>query len=733
MIIVTDFNGNSEIVNKFNNFEMCEELNGSFTITFTSYRHVDNPGHDLIMEEGLVEYDGYKFRIKQLRKQTNSIQVSGISTYYDNADIYKYDIYGGTRTLSEFMTYILTDTGWTWSSEGVDLDTTKLIPNFGQNNVIRLMDALKSIFEFEVRIDRGNAITISDSLGPDNDSQYRYGHNIISLTESVDTTKLKTYVEGFGANGLHVTYTSPYSSTPGIGIRHAEPIFEEDYDDADALTDYIKSQLHDYPDSIVELDDAVLMDKEIGEKVWLIHERMGIEYQTRVVARRIKIPNSLSSVILGTYQPQSRSIGNILATQRSDIDRNNSVTRSRFDQTNSRIDLEVTRLDGVDSTLQSSISVEAGRITQEVTDRQNGEVALQASITLEADRITQEVTDRTSDVSTLQASIVVESGRITQEVSDRTNGDTEVYTNSVSLIEQTATSIRSEVSTETARLDGRVDSAESSIEQTATAIRSEVSTETTRLDGRVDATNSLLDQEVADRSSGDTVVYANAQSLIEQTATSILSEVSTEVGRLDGRVDTANSSIEQTATEIRSEVSTEVTRIDGRVDSANSLISQQADEILLRVTKDGIISAINLTSEAVRISASKINLSGAVTISDLDSSVSGKVTKLNNSGIYTGTIDADQINTVGLSAEMIYQADNPNNYAEIGGDFGDLVLFYNLNEYFRIYNSFSLMQLKFKGAPFLQTGNSGITYPKGSWDFTDLTSLTLPPITAKFA
>lgn len=471
MIIATDLAGNSEIINKFNNFEMYEELDGGFTLSFTSFNHVDNPGHNLITQEGFIEYDGYKFRIKQLRKQMNSIQVSCLSTYYDNFDKYKYDIYGGTHTLGEFMTYVLDGTGWTWVAENIDTsktwlfketnpDSSKIIFNFGQNNVIRLMDQLKTTFKFELRIDRGNQVTISDKLGPDNDVQYRYRHNVVSLTESIDTTKLKTYIEGFGANDLHVTYTSPYSENPGIGIRHAEPIYDNSYTNSDLLLEHIKKQLTDHPESSIELGDVSLLDKAIGERVWLIHERMGIEYQIRVVAKRIKIPNTLSSVILGTYTPQSKSIGNLLATQKVDIDRNNLIFKSRIEQTNEKILLEVT---------------------------------------------------------------------------SRQTGDTDTYNNSVSYIEQTATSIRSEVTTET-------------------------------------------------------------------------------------------------------------TRLDGRVDSANSLISQQASEILLRVRKDGVISSINQTAESIRIEASKINLVGAVTISDLNSSVSGKLTQINGSGVYTGEISADKIN-----------------------------------------------------------------------------------------
>lgn len=568
MLIATDLSGDSEIINKFNNFEMYEELNGSFTLTFTSYPHVDNPGHDLIVHEGFIEYDGYRFRVKQLRRHTNSIQVSCLSEYYDNADVFKYDTYGGSHTLGEFLNYILSDTGWTWVSENIDANHYEFIPNFGQNNVIRLMEWLKEIFGFEIRIDRGKQITVSSMIGPDNDFQYRYGHNMMALTETIDTTKLKTYIEGFGANGVHVTYTSPYASSPGIGIRHSEPIYDDSYTDSNALLEYIKNSIQDYPDAVIELDDATLMDKTVGERVWLIHERVGIAYQTRVVARRVKIPNSLSSVTLGTYQPRLRSVSSELASQKLAMDRNNSRMRSKFDQTNELISLEVSRLDSIDSQTIANLSIQADRITQEVANRQNGD------------------------------------------------------NYSISRIEQTASSIRSEVSSD-------------------------------------------------------------------------------------------------------------VTRLDGRVDSAHSLISQQANEILMRVTKDGVISSINQTAESVRIEASKINLVGAVTFSDLDYNVNSKFTKISSNGIYTGTINADQINTTNLSAEKIYQQGRADNYAQVGGDFGDLILFYSGDEFFRVSNTpFFGIELDNRGVTFLaHAANFATTYARGHWDFSSATH----NIVAKFA
>lgn len=59
-----------------------------------------------------------------------------------------------------------------------------------------------------------------------------------------------------------------------------------------------------------------------------------------------------------------------------------------------------------------------------------------------------------------------------------------------------------------------------------------------------------------------------------------------------------------------------------QISSAQSEISQQADLIALKVSKDGVISAINQSAEEITIDASKINLSGYVTITSFNTAVS---------------------------------------------------------------------------------------------------------------
>lgn len=69
------------------------------------------------------------------------------------------------------------------------------------------------------------------------------------------------------------------------------------------------------------------------------------------------------------------------------------------------------------------------------------------------------------------------------------------------------------------------------------------------------------------------------------------------------------------------EIKTTVSGIGSDLEVAKTTIEANTNEIDLRVRKDGVIGAINLTEEAAKIQASKIELEGAVTMTALDSNL----------------------------------------------------------------------------------------------------------------
>ena len=81
-----------------------------------------------------------------------------------------------------------------------------------------------------------------------------------------------------------------------------------------------------------------------------------------------------------------------------------------------------------------------------------------------------------------------------------------------------------------------------------------------------------------------------------------------------------------------------------RVSSAESSIKVNADNIELKVSKDGVISSINQTAESIKISASKIELSGYVTASEFSS------LKADLANVTSGTVQASHLYTQNLTA-----------------------------------------------------------------------------------
>lgn len=99
---------------------------------------------------------------------------------------------------------------------------------------------------------------------------------------------------------------------------------------------------------------------------------------------------------------------------------------------------------------------------------------------------------------------------------------------------------------------------------------------------------------------------------------------------------------------------------------------------------------------------------------------------LNASQITAGQIAAQYINTAGLAAEKIYQAGYPNNYTVLGGSYGDMVMYYDGIEFFRLYYALTNLQLRYKGLPMLQMGDSGTVTPLSTWNFGSATVTGIP-------
>lgn len=393
---------------------MDEEVNGSLVVKFTSFSVENNPGHRLIDERPIFTVDGYEFRLAQLKGNDKRKDVTAVSTFYDLVGNRQETIFGGTHTLNEFASFIFQGTGWTFTNE---VPGSRLIPNFGENNVIVLKDALCAAFECEMKIMPNNHVHFAPEIGPDNDAQYRRGHNIKQLAESVDWSKMRTQITGYGSNGLVVTYTSPNAEKYGVYL--ADPITDEEITESSTMLERLKMELVDYPEAYFELDAVELTNKELGERVWLIDEVIGIEYQTRVLSKKtILRGNKLvtSSVILGTTLPRKNA--DLLVDQKVEIDENRKEYRSKILQTNELIHLAVEEVNGSISALE----LKADNISLNVNNRITNEMA---AINVKADNINLSVSNLGTRVSGTESSLNIQAGLIQSKVDYRDyNGQT---------------------------------------------------------------------------------------------------------------------------------------------------------------------------------------------------------------------------------------------------------------------------------------------------------------------
>lgn len=297
-------------------------------------------------------------------------------------DHYQEGTFGGTHTLDEFTQYTLNGTGWTF--ENVDVTESAFIPNFGEGNVVALIRQICDAFGCEVQIMPGKHLRFSKQIGADKDEQFRYKHNIKTIQKSVDTTKLATAIKGYGANGLVVEYHSPNEAL--YGTRWAEPIKDDRYTIVESLLERIKQELVDVPEVSIELELSQLgFDVELGDRVWVIYEPLGIDFQTRVMEIK-RYPFTKKSPVV-TLSNKKRVFTDILTETKVDIEENKKETRSRIEQTNERITLEVERIDDSIATLQ----IETDNIQLSVQSLDSRMNNAEATLSIHADEIEQRV------------------------------------------------------------------------------------------------------------------------------------------------------------------------------------------------------------------------------------------------------------------------------------------------------------------------------------------------------
>ncbi|MFJ7950784.1 prophage endopeptidase tail family protein [Lysinibacillus sp. NPDC096418] len=294
---------------QFNNLDIVKDTSGSLTLSLISLNVENNPGHKLLVEESIIHADDLEFRIKQITEYRTHKEMQAVSTFFDLVDTRRNVIFDKTLApLSEFLDFTLGNTSWSYTTE---ITASFFIQDFGDDNVVSLLNRLCEHIGawYEIKPNKNIVITYKLS-GSYNDSFYRYGYNVKSLSKHVDTTNLKTFIRGTGANGITTSYTAPTATQ--FGIREATPIVDEKITSVGELQHILKNSIVSEPQISLELDTIELVNKSLGERVWLIYEPLDIELSTKIMTIYKTFRN-------GEIVPYKVVIGNSVPKNASDL------------------------------------------------------------------------------------------------------------------------------------------------------------------------------------------------------------------------------------------------------------------------------------------------------------------------------------------------------------------------------------------------------------------------------
>ena len=496
---------------------MEQSVDGALTASFTCLPSEYNAGYDILGPETVVTIDGYDFKVKQFNNSGYSKTVSVVSTFFEHSKTQIISIFEGEHTLKNHLDFILPITGWTYTIDSYIQSSTIPINEFGNDNVVSLLNKVCSYHSVEYIILPNNHIHFSKQIGPDNDYQYRYKYNISDVILSEDSTNLYTYIRGYGKDGLEVEYLSPNHTL--FGKKEHAPVRDERFTDSATFIAHLKTLITDIPELSIETQIPELTKRETGERIWLIHEPLGLKMQTRILKQTRMIADGklvTDSVIFGNTLIKT-STDTALA-QQSQIDENKEYVDDtlkeihyQFAETEERI---ISQHNTITSEYTSAITANAQLIRTEMGQK---ETNINNTIGAQYSKITSEYTSSINQ--TAQGIRTDVNAQITKVGKDILS--VEQY---ASRIDQSASQIQSTVNAQAVSIANnatQISNAQSSITQQAGLISSKVSA----TDFNGSNIVSMINQTPSN-------IKISAANVVLQGAVSVLSDISGNMGTI---------------------------------------------------------------------------------------------------------------------------------------------------------------------------------------------------------
>src|SRR5690625_2744869 len=255
----------------------------------------------------ITDFDDVAHKIVYAKKKGEgrllTVEIKAVPLFFDTFDTERiYDEYNEHMTAMRCFTLIFEDSGFNFvlvdSFDAIDWQGLG-----GGETRLEMFKRALNRYGAEFRIS-GNTIYLHKQVGRDTQFQYRHRLNASNIVQENDATAMWTYAKGYGdyeegdeeggggwenANLIR-EYTSPLANIPQIGIRHAPPIKDGRISDKTTMDKALKelvdeslkisvtAGIHD-----LRRQGYPLAQPELGDRVFLIDERIGLDEEVRVV------------------------------------------------------------------------------------------------------------------------------------------------------------------------------------------------------------------------------------------------------------------------------------------------------------------------------------------------------------------------------------------------------------------------------------------------------------------
>lgn len=220
-----------------------------------------------------------------------------------------YDKFDRHMTAQEAFSQIFKDTNFDFVL--ADQFEASSWEGFGDDNKLELFKKALEKYEAEFRI-AGNVIYLEAQIGRDTQFQYRHRLNSTNIEQEIDAEEIATVAKGFGDYGsegdddteddgeedwqkaeLKEEYRSPLADV--LGELHAEPVKDGRVTSKSTMQRKLKKLVDESVKVSVSADVYDLTeqgypvaDSEIGDRVFLIDERINFDEEVRVVSQTKK-------------------------------------------------------------------------------------------------------------------------------------------------------------------------------------------------------------------------------------------------------------------------------------------------------------------------------------------------------------------------------------------------------------------------------------------------------------